>query len=245
MKNGALGAAAAAVVVLSGGLAGAQDAGRSPLSRTLSVEQAAVYDVQPQHQPGGLEVVSWVDRSDYTYTVGEDVTFFVETSEDAYVTILNVDRPGQATILFPNDYQRDNLVRANRVVEVPEPASGSRIVVTEASGTELIKVIASSEPITPFEAQQLAAAGPYQVVRARGQGVARSLAVTMLGDEPGTTGQPPTTTPSIRPVSSAEWAVCHQTISTVPALSASTTRSLAVTRTSESGDSVTCEESAR
>ena len=118
-------------------------------------------------------------------------------------------------------------------------------MVTGTTGTELIKVIASTEPIDPFEARQLAAAGPYQVVSARGQGVARSLAVTMLGDAPAAAAPPPGTTAPARPVSSADWAVCHQTISTVPVLLASATRSLAVTRTSESGGSVTCEESAR
>ncbi len=248
MKYGTLGAAAAVVVLLSGGFAWGQEAGNSPLSRTLSIEQAAVYDVQPRPRPrqDGLDVVSWVDRSDYTYAEGEDVTLFVKTSEDAYVTVLNVDPAGQTTILFPNEYQPDNLVRADRVVEVPDPASLSRIVVTGTTGTELIKVIASTEPIAPFEARQLAAAGPYRVVNARAQGVARSLAVTMLGDAPGAVAPPPSATASVRPaVSSAEWAVCHQTISTMPALLASATRSLAVTRTSESGGSVTCEESAR
>ena len=246
MRYGTLGAAAASMVVLSGGVAGAQEAGESPLSRTLSVEQTAVYDVKPAPRQGNLNVVTWVDRSDYTYAEGEDVKLFVETSEDAYVTVLNVDPAGLTTILFPNQYQPDNLVRANRVVEVPDPASLSRIVVTGTMGTELIKVLASTEPIDPFEARQLAAAGPYRTVSAPAQGVARSLSVTMLGDPP-PSGPRPTVTPSIRPVSSPEWAICHQTISTIPALSASLqrTRSLAVTRTSESGGSATCEESAR
>ena len=247
MQYGTLGAAAASIVMLSGGIAGAQEAGQSPLSRTLSVEQTAVYDVKPARRQGGLNVVTWVDRSDYTYAEGEEVKLFVKTSEDAYVTVLNVDPAGQTTILFPNEYQPDNLVRANRVLEVPDPASLSRIVVTGTMGTELIKVIASSEPIEPFEARQLAAAGPYQLLRAQAQGVARSLSVTMLGDAPAPAGQRPTATPAVGPVNSAEWAVCHQTISTIPALSASLqrTRSLAVTRTSKNGGSAACEESAR
>ena len=246
MQYGTLGAVTVSALVLSGGFSGAQEAEHRPLSRTLSVEQTAVYEVKPPAgAQGDLDVVAWVDRGDYTYASGEDVKLFVKTSKDAYVTVLNVDPAGQTTILFPNEYQPDNLVRANRAVEVPDAASLSRIVVTGTTGTELIKVIASTEPIAPFEARQLAAAGPYQLVSARGQGVARSLAVTMLGDAPGTVAPPPSTTASVRPVSSAEWAVCHQTISTIPALSASATRSLAVTRTSESGGSVTCEESAR
>ena len=74
--------------------------------------------------PGSLEVVAWVDRSDYTYARGEDVTIFVETNKDAYVTVLNVDPAGGTTILFPNRYQPDNLVRAGRAARVPDPRSG-------------------------------------------------------------------------------------------------------------------------
>ena len=246
MQYRTLGAVTMSVVVLSGGFAGAQESER-PLSRTLSVEQTAVYDVKPPAQTqGGLDVVAWVDRSDYTYASGEDVRLFVETSKDAYVTVLNVDPAGQTTVLFPNQYQSANLVRANRVLEVPDPASLSRIVVTGTTGTELLKVIASTEPIRPFEAQQLGAAGPFQVVRTRAQGVARSLAVAMLTPEATPGGQRPVAQTAI-PVSSTEWAMCHQTISTIatPSPAQQRTRSLQVTRTSESGGSASCEESGR
>ena len=239
------------VLSLSGGFAGAQDAER-PLSRTLSVEQAAVYDVRPPaREQGGLDVVAWVDRSDYTYASGEDVKLFVKTSKDAYVTVLNVDPAGETTILFPNEYQSDNLVRANRVLEVPDSASQSRIVVTGTTGTELVKVIASTQPIKPFEAQQLNAAGPFQVVRARAQGAARSLKVAMTTPEAAPAGRRPPgqrpVAPTATPVRSTEWAMCHQAIATIatPSPAQQRTRSLQVTRTSESGGSATCEESAR
>ena len=245
MQYRSLGIVSMSLVVLSGGFAAAQEAER-PLSRSLSVQQNAVYDVQPTvHAPDGLDVLAWVDRPDYTYASGEDVKLFVETSKDAYVTILNVDPAGETTILFPNQYQSDNLVRANQVLEVPDPASNSRIVVTGTTGTELVKVIASTRRVQPFEAQQLTAAGAYQVVRAGVQGVTRSLQVAMITPEPTTEGQP--VEQSVTPVRSTEWAMCHQRISTIAAGSPAQqrTRSLQVTRTSESGDSANCEESAR
>lgn len=246
MQCGPLGAVTMSVVVLSGGFAGAQEAAKPP-SRTLSVQQTAVYDVQPPPPaPGNLDVVAWVDRPDYTYASGEDVRFFVETSKDAYVTILNVDPAGETTILFPNQYQSANLVRANRVLEVPDPASRSRIVVTGTTGTELLKVIASTQPIRPFEARQLSAAGPYQVVRTRGEGVARSLRVAMTTPETTPAGQRPAAQ-SVTPVRSTEWAMCHQRVATIaaPLAALQRTRSLQVTRTSESGGSASCEESGR
>ena len=238
MQYRTLGAVTVSVVVLSGGFAGAQEAEQRPLSRTLSVEQAAVYNVQPPVQAqGDLDVVAWVDRRDYTYVSGEDVKLFVKTSKDAYVTVLNVDPAGETTILFPNQYQSDNLIRANRVLEVPDSASQSRIVVTGTTGTELVKIIASTQPIKPFGAQQLDAAGPFQVVRTRAQGAARSLKVAM-------------TTPveaTVTPGRSAEWAMCHQTIATIPTLASSVqrTRSLQVLRTAGDGGSVRCDEAER
>ena len=249
----------------------AEQAAEGPLSRSLTVEQAAIYDVQPPARPDtgrddGLEVLAWVDRPDYTYAAGEDVQVFVETNKDAYVTVLNVDPAGEATVLFPNQYQSDNFVAAGRALKVPDPGSSFRIVVSGTVGTELLKVIASTRPIPLFEARQLVEAGPFQVVRAQPVRIARSLAVVMTdanrpsssapasgaggGAGAGAPSRP--SRPAIGSTAasftsaavSTDWAMCHQAITTIPTLSpaARRTRSLTVQRTEQSRGSVTCEE---
>ena len=248
-------------VVLSAAALGAGAAAQEerPLSRSLTVEQAAIYDVRPPAGPaggGGLEVLAWVDRPDYTYASGEDVQVFVETSKDAWVTVLNVDPAGETTVLFPNRYQSDNFVAAGRTLQVPGREAGFRIVVAGGVGAELLKVVASSEPAPLFEARQLAEAGNFQVVRAQPAGLARSLTVAMTNEPAGGSASRPGA--ASRPSSgsaaasagvalasaSTEWAMCHQAITTVPTLSASArrTRSLTVQRTQDSGGSATCEE---
>ena len=254
-----------------GAAAAAEQAADRPLSRSLTVEQAAIYDVQPPASPAsagadGLEVLAWVDRPDYTYANGEDVRVFVETNKDAYVTVLNVDPAGTTTVLFPNRYQSDNFVTAGRTLRLPD-RDEFRIVVSGSVGAELLKVIASTEPVPLFETRQLAGAGPFQVARARSAArLARSLEVVISdtnqpaggpGSRPGSGGGPPArptapfsgSTPAaaagVTPASAAgEWAMCHQAITTVPTLSAAArrTRSLTVQRTQESSGSVTCEE---
>ena len=252
--------------------AAAEQAADRPLSRSLTVEQIAVYDVGPPVRPAtagddGLEVLAWVDRPDYTYATGEDVQVFVETNKDAYITVLNVDPAGETTVLFPNRYQSANFVAAGRTIEVPDRAAGFRIVVSGNVGTELLKVIASTEPIPLFEARQLADAGPFQTVRAKPARLARSLTVVM-SDTDRPSGGPASrpgggTVPPARPrptapssgsataaagvtlaSASTKWAMCHQAIKTVPTLSAAArrTRSLTVQRTEKSSGSVTCEE---
>ena len=123
MRHAFTGAVVLSVAAFHVGAA-AQEAADRPLSRSLTVEQAAVYDIRPPARPAaaggdGLEVLAWVDRPDYTYASGEDVRLFVETSKDAYVTVLNVDPAGETTVLFPNRWQSDNFVAAGRALEVP------------------------------------------------------------------------------------------------------------------------------
>ena len=266
---GLVGAVLLSAAAFHGGAA-AEQAAERPLSRSLTVEQTAVYDVRPPVLPAntrddGLEVLAWVDRPDYTYASGEDVQMFVETNKDAYVTVLNVDPAGETTVLFPNRYQPDNFLAADRTLRVPDPSAKFRIVVSGDVGTELLKVIASTESIPLFEARQLAETGPFQTVRAQPVRLARSLTVVM------TDANRPSARPASRPgggavqparptsplsggvpsaggvtlaAASNEWAVCHQAITTVPTLSAAAprTRSLTVQRTQESAASVTCEE---
>ena len=241
MKHGWLVAVTTSFVMLSGAAA-VLGVGQSVL-RTLSVEQTTIKDVSP---PAGgtasvsdaLDVVAWVDRPDSTYARGERVRMFVQTSKDAYVTILNVDPAGATTVLFPNQYQSDNMVRANHSVEVPDPDSLSQVVVGGTVGTELVKIIASTEPVPLFEDGQLSDAGPFQMVTTRPAGTARSLTVTMT--------ETPASSATVGSLDSAatEWAMCHQTIVTIPAPSVAEqrTRSLQVLRTGENGGSVTCDE---
>ena len=243
MKRDCLVALASAVVVLCG-VGSATAAEEQSASRTLSVEQTTIKDVTPPTILGdsdALEVVAWVDRPDSTYTRGEHVRMFVETNRDAYVTILNVDPAGQTTVLFPNEYQSANLLRANSGVEVPDPSSGSKVIVTGTVGTELIKVIASIEPVPLFDAMQLNKAGAFQMVRTEPRSTARSLVVAMTESS----GSGPTAATLER--QGTEWAMCHQTIATIPTLAPSVqrTRSLQVLRTAGDGGSVRCDEAER
>jgi hypothetical protein len=164
------------------GIAGNAMAQQNPdYARDLTVEQTAIYTTiaPPSGQANALSVTAWVDHQNNTYSVGEQVRLFIQASKDSYVTVINVGASGRTTVLFPNQFQTDNLVRANTVVEVPDPSSNAKITVSEPVGTELIKVIASTEPITLFEATQLAQAGAFRTVRAKPSRVARDLQVIM------------------------------------------------------------------
>ena len=151
--------------------------------RLLTVEQTAVSAVAAPAVAAAadnpLGVVAWVDQPDNTYAAGEQVRLFVQTNKDAYVTVLNVAPDGATTVLFPNRFQTDHLVRANVMTEVPDPDGRARITVSEASGAELIKVVASSRPAPLFETAALGGAGAFAAVPAGAAEAARMLQVVM------------------------------------------------------------------
>ena len=188
----------ALAALLAAGAAAAQ----APAERQLTVQQIGILSVEaPAPAPvqvNPLTVTAWVDHQDNTYAVGERVQLFVQTNKDAYVTVLNVDPTGATTVLFPNQFQTDNRVRANTVTRVPDSASGTAITVSGPVGAELIKVIASTRPRPPFGAAQLGQAGPFRRVATPAGETARALQV-VLEDQAG-----------------GEWDDYNKTILTVP-----------------------------
>jgi len=122
--------------------------------RDLTVEQSTAAQVGTP-RPGSLQVLVSADRPDATYAVGETVRLTLTSNEDAYVTVFDIGPTGQVTQLFPNQYQTNNRVLANRSIEIAGGATGARITAAGPAGAELIKVIASSKPVTVVSETQL------------------------------------------------------------------------------------------
>lgn len=148
-----------------------------PTTRDLKVVQQPMTEVKPAVQ--AFEVKASVDREDQTYRIGERVVFRVTSSEDAYITLVDVGTSGEVTILFPNQYQQDNRVRAGETVEIPSPGAGFGIEVGGPTGLELIKVLATRGPTPVFDPRDYVAHGPFHVLNEPVAVVTRNLIVVM------------------------------------------------------------------
>lgn len=212
-----------AALVTGWGLSGlAQAADDSAATRDLTLQQTQVHTISAPaptlEKP--LQVVAWVDQEDNTYAIGEQVSLFVQTTKPAYVMVLNVGPTGNTTILYPNAAQPNNHVPANTPVQVPGP--GMAITVNGPVGTELIKVVASTQPIAMFGGGQTAEAGPFRSVTAPVDTWSRDLAVTMTAPTPTAATVTPTATatatatlPQAAPTGSVEWDDYNKVIHTV------------------------------
>jgi len=90
-----------------------------------------------------------VDKPDRVYQEGEVLQVYVSSREEGYLYLFYRDADAKVTVLFPNQYQRDNRIRQNEGVPVPGPDAGFRIRVGAPFGHELLKAVVSKKPL-PF-----------------------------------------------------------------------------------------------
>ncbi|ACI59221.1 OmpA/MotB domain protein (plasmid) [Rhizobium leguminosarum bv. trifolii WSM2304] len=115
------------------------------------------------------------DRAEAKYAIGEVVGLFIQSTENSYVTVLNVSPNGSVVKLFPNKYQTDALVGPGKRVQVPDPASGARLQVSGPVGQEQIKVFYSSKPLNIFADLGGSGSGMFRSVDGGMDAVSRSL----------------------------------------------------------------------
>jgi hypothetical protein len=138
----------------------------------------------PLHELGGISpdassgVEAWVDRPEHAYVVGQQLKVFVRPRQTAYITVLNVGTSGRVAVIFPNFHQRNMRVRAGQTVSIPANGARWKIDIVGPPGIEVIKIIASREPLQLPEILRLISTTPEQPLLSLGRSgeeVARDL----------------------------------------------------------------------
>jgi hypothetical protein len=125
--------------------------------------------------------------------VGQQLKIFVRPRQTAYITVLNVGTSGRVAVIFPNYHQRDLQVRAGQTVSIPGSTADWKIDVVGPTGIEMIKVIASKEPLKLPEMLKLTGATPEQPLLSLGRSgeeVARDLVPQIASSSGGSVVQP-------------------------------------------------------
>jgi hypothetical protein len=160
---------------------GAQAAGAETpedLARDLRPSQRPLFELGGIGKEDGVSVDAWVDNPDRVYAVGQRLKVFVRPKETSYITVLNVGSSGRVAVVFPNFYQRDMRVRAGQIVRIPAEGANWHIDVAGPPGVEVIKIIASREPLRLRELERLTGTtedNPLVSLDRSGEDVARDL----------------------------------------------------------------------
>jgi hypothetical protein len=151
----------------------------------VSPEQQALnkYEVPPSD----LRVKAWVDHGNGTYRTGETLRLCIKTNKKAYITVIDQGTSGKIHVIFPNRFQEKNRVLAHRVVQIPTDDAPFRFRVSGPAGIELIKVIATSHPISAVSAKRLVQRGAFYSYRGTGEELVKDLRIELNK----TDGRPP------------------------------------------------------
>ena len=125
-----------------------------------------------QAQPEFL-VRAEVNHTTGQYREGDSFNVRVVSEVDAYVYVVFQQADGQVFQIFPNAQQSDNRLKARQAVQIPATDDTFRWQISAPFGKELVKVIASKEPINALNAKKLREKRfnllPIQVLKGVGQ----------------------------------------------------------------------------
>ncbi len=102
-----------------------------------------------------------------TYRVDDLPVFSITSTRDCHLTLINVEADGNGTVIFPNTFQQDNLIAANREVKFPGEDAPFRFRLKDP-GTETVIAICNASGIGAdgiehdFKTRQFTPLGNYR-----------------------------------------------------------------------------------
>ena len=99
-----------------------------------------------------LKMEVWVDRKNGVYYAGEILKVCFRANQDCYLVLCNIPVDNKVRLIFPNDYQVDNLVKGGQVYQIPDEAIGHgfRFPIQRPFGKERLYAFASTWPLDDF-----------------------------------------------------------------------------------------------
>jgi hypothetical protein len=91
-----------------------------------------------------------VETDKPVYTEGDALQAYVTSSEDGYLYLFYRDADAKVSVLFPNQYQKNNFIRRGERIAVPQRQGDTfKITIGAPFGHELLKVVVSKKSL-PF-----------------------------------------------------------------------------------------------
>jgi len=123
--------------------AGSRAAPISPSSASSSVPSGATASALPPPAPGTL--LLWPDRT--SYNRDDRIVLSVSAGRPCYLTLVNIDQAGHATVLFPNEFSRDNLLKAHEVKRLPAPDALYYFRLQQPGTERFVAICEDGEPV--------------------------------------------------------------------------------------------------
>jgi len=114
---------------------------------------------QPQPLPQAavqpINIDLWFDKQcAASYYPGDPLAVFFKTDTNGYVTLYEIDPTGNVAVIFPNQANADNFVRAGQTYQIPAQNAGYLFLVQGPQGTKYVDAVASTDPYYHWDYRQ-------------------------------------------------------------------------------------------
>ena len=124
-------------------------------------------DKQKGEKDPSFVLISEINRE--YFKDGEEMELSIKSSNDCYLTILNICSNDSVYVIFPNEYRKDNFVKSGKLFQLPN-SNDKRIglifpvnlLPNKNEDLEMIKIIATKQKIDFSSVYSFSAYGTYQ-----------------------------------------------------------------------------------
>ena len=91
--------------------------------------------------------------------IGETVVFYFESDTDGYLSIIDLQPSGDIVLLYPNDYNPDNKIKAGVKYSIPSRDDTFDLTFTEPSGTDTLVAFIAKKKVDWLDKDKLSGDG--------------------------------------------------------------------------------------
>jgi hypothetical protein len=121
-----------------------------------------------KNQDDGFRTELRVRGDKENFKIGDSISFVFKTSKDCYLTLIDIGPNGKPVIIFPNKWIKSNFVKAGREYIIPPDDSKYSMIADEPKGVEMVKAIASLEPLKALANADLTQVGNFRIIEKPG-----------------------------------------------------------------------------
>ncbi len=120
---------------------------------------------RPSGLPAQLDLALVADQPHYV--VGDIAHFSIRPSFDCNLTLISINPAGKATVIFPNDFEPDNALKAGQVLRVPSESSAYRLRLNQPGNERMVAVCTAQSRTADgiqqnYEQQRFTALGDWR-----------------------------------------------------------------------------------
>ena len=126
-----------------------------------------------------FQVELWTDKKDGQYHIGNDLVIYLKVNKDSRVTLFDVGTSGKVHIIFPNEYQKDNTVKAGQTYRVPAKDAKWTFKLQGPAGRNMLKAIATIEDVSLLAQTETRTAGIFREINDSEKQLAKDISIAL------------------------------------------------------------------